>query len=85
VEGSVQFFHALGIDYERKVAYCATTSKNKRMKIVTLAKVRYGLSNDLSKAERMELLQKARDFVRKKPVVLGMGQKKIKKEFARAA
>jgi len=85
VESSVQFLHELGIAHEKQAAICTTTARNKRMKIVTLARFRYGLSNDLSKQERAELLQKARDFARSKPGMLLMSEKAIKEKFARAA
>jgi hypothetical protein len=82
---SVQFMYDLGVDHEANAARCGTTTQCKRLKIVELARAKFGCSADLPKGERMELLARAREFTRQHPVVLSMSRKAIRRDFSHSA
>ncbi len=84
VFSSVQFLSGLKIDHE-KYPCVHTTAACKRRKVAELARARFGCSNFLSKDERMEMLRKARSFVKTYPTVLRLREKEIRARFAKAA
>ncbi|MDD5172488.1 MAG: hypothetical protein PHF60_05650, partial [Candidatus ainarchaeum sp.] len=84
VEGSVQFIRGLDVGYV-KYHYLHTTPNCKRKKILTVAKERYGYLFDLSMAEKIELVEKAKEFIRNKPYILAMSGKAIKREYGTKA
>ena len=81
IESSVQFLAQLGIDYKEMPFACGTKASTKRKKIAVLLREKYGFNANLSKEERKELAEKARDFVRSRPQVLRMSEKKIKEKY----
>ncbi|MDD2655532.1 MAG: hypothetical protein PHQ80_02585 [Candidatus ainarchaeum sp.] len=80
VEGSVQFLHSLGIDYET-YSFVNTTPSCKRHKIAFLLREKFGYSQDLAQEEKKELIAKAREFVRRNPFALRFSEKRIKEKF----
>ncbi|MBD3210857.1 hypothetical protein GF318_05740 [Candidatus Micrarchaeota archaeon] len=84
VQSSIQLLHDLGIDYG-KYPYAYTTQKCKRKKIATLVRARLGSDRELTLAEMRELSEKAKGMIRKRPKILAMSEKKIKREFSKAA
>ena len=81
LEASVQFIHQLGLNYKEMPFACGTKVSTKRKKIAVLLKERYGYDASLSKEERKELVEKAREFVRSRPQILRMSKKRIKKNY----
>ncbi|MFH0884496.1 MAG: hypothetical protein V1861_02190 [Candidatus Micrarchaeota archaeon] len=84
IEGSVQFLFGLGVDYAA-FPFVDTTAFCKQKKLAVVAREKYGASDNMTSEERTELAAKSRDFVRKKPKMLRMGEKTIVKKFAKAA
>ena len=83
VEGSVQWINNIGVDYLSIVKCMATTPACKRKKVLALARARYGYGGSLSNADKKELIEKSRKFIRKRPSILAMGEKAIQKKYAK--
>ena len=81
IESSVQFLNGIGVDHEKNANMCATTTSCKRKKVAVLLKERFGYSSALSLSEKQELLEKAGDFIRARPNILLMSEKKIRERF----
>jgi len=85
IESSVQSLHQLGVDYKEIPFACGTKVGTKRKKIAVLLREKYGYDANLSKEERKELAEKAREFVCSRQQILIMSKKAIKKKYCQAA
>ncbi|MFP3950493.1 MAG: hypothetical protein ACLFUZ_05410 [Candidatus Micrarchaeia archaeon] len=83
IEGSVQWMSSMGVDYLGAIRCMATTPNCKRKKVLALAKARHGYNGSLSDADKRDLIDKSRKFIRKKPGILLMGEKAIQKKYAK--
>jgi len=81
VEASVQFLHQLGVDYKEMPFACGTKVGTKRKKIAVLLREKYGYNTNLSDAEKRELIEKAKEFVRSRPQILKMSERAIRKKY----
>ena len=75
----VSYLHALEIDY--KQFRLVTTPACKRKKIAVLLREKYGYDTNLSDAEKRELIEKAKEFVRSRPRILRMSERAIRKKY----
>ncbi|MEM4360134.1 MAG: hypothetical protein QXT45_06360 [Candidatus Bilamarchaeaceae archaeon] len=83
IEASVQFLYQLGIDYKEIPFACGTKVSTKRRKIAVLLREKYGYNTELSREEKRELIEKAREFICLKPFILKMSERAIKKKYSK--
>jgi hypothetical protein len=82
VKASVQFMKDLGVDYVAH-PYVSTTPNCKRKKVLAVARERYGYASDLSWADKTELVEKAKEFIRKYPNILFISEKTIARKYGK--
>ncbi len=79
----VSYLYEFGVNHEQFLVI--TTPKCKRKKVAVLLREKYGYDENLNNNEKKELIENAKRFVRSKPHILSMSEKKIKEKYREAA